>query len=122
MSDSIEPPKLITNAREGLESIAEVIGSVAELKDTDPTTPMTALLYYKFNTEADADHWIATFTRLFNHYWQEKMKQPKPLAYRFVARQNDKSLLDVFVAEDEPTADLCVKLRFPEGGLVSPGK
>ena len=112
MAETIEPPKIITNAKDSMAAIIDVVTTVYNLKKTDPNTPFTALLYYKFNTEADADHWIGNFTKILNHMWSNKLKYTQPLAYRFVSKENTRDILDVFISETEDMVDMCIKMRY----------
>ena len=114
MSNSIEPPRVIANKRDGLQVIAETINGVVQAERFASGRPCVGLLYLRFSTEEEADEWMKSFKTLLNHKWRNDLGKPEDICLSCVSKENDRNTIDVFFAPTKALIQECVRMRFPD--------
>jgi len=113
MTESIEPPMVITSEEHGIDVIAQTLSTLEITRKKAKDKPVIGMMYLKFNTEKDMDTWLKKFHIVVNAFWKEKCGVQEPLHIQAVSKENDLNTVDVLFADSQDRLRLLVQKRFP---------
>jgi hypothetical protein len=113
MTNSIEPPIVITSEEHGIDVMAQTLSTIQLSQKKAKGKPLVGMMYLKFNTQKDADKWLKQFEYIANEFWKDKCGGQEPLHIQAVSTKDALNVLDVLFAQDKETLRMLVKQRFP---------